>query len=143
MLPYTAKNGLLTRGELAFYWSLRRTLQPEQRLSLKTRLADILHCPSELWDTPHGRRLAQKHVDFVIYDWQTTAIVAVVELDDRSHARAERRQRDAFLSHALAGAEIPLVRVKAAPRYDATALQRQILDAIAQKVIGAMKEASL
>jgi hypothetical protein len=120
-----------------FYWTLRRALQPDQSLSLKTRLADVLHCPPDLWDAPHGRRLAQKHVDFVIYDWQTTAIVAVVELDDRSHARAERRQRDAFLSHALAEAEIALVRVKAAPRYDATVLQQQILNAIAQKVIGA------
>jgi hypothetical protein len=85
---------------------------------MKTRLADILACADHLWKTPHGQRLAQKHVDFVLYDPVTTAIAAVIELDDRSHRQAARLRRDQFLDQAFRTARVPLLRVKAVRDYD-------------------------
>src|SRR5277367_3077851 len=92
--PYQRRELLLSRGELAFYIVLRRALRGAFGISLKTRLVDLVIVPPELWDSPHGWKLSQKHVDFVLYDRQTTAIVAVVELDDRTHDTAARRKRD-------------------------------------------------
>ena len=65
------------------------------------RLADVVKCPDELWDEPEGRRVSQKHVDFVLYDPWTSGIAAVIELDDRSHDEPQRRRRDRFLNEAL------------------------------------------
>jgi hypothetical protein len=81
--PYQRRDLLLSRGEHAFYPTLRRKLRGAFGISLKTRLADLVTVPPELWNSPHGWKLSQKHVDFVLYDRQTTAIVAVIELDGR------------------------------------------------------------
>jgi hypothetical protein len=122
-LPYGRRDGLLSAGELAFYRVLRRAVGGRYSISIKTRLADVVKCPDDLWDEPEGRRVSQKHVDFILYDPWTSGIVAVVELDDRSHDEPQRRRRDRFLNEALSSAGVVLVRVKAARRYDAQLLR--------------------
>jgi len=117
---------LLSRGELAFFHVLRRAVRGRCAASLKSRLADVIHCPAEQWETPFGRRLAQKHVDLVLYDVQDARILAVIELDDRSHDRPDRKRRDAFLNALLSRAGIPLLRIRAAARYDQAELTRLI-----------------
>jgi hypothetical protein len=92
---------------------LRRAIGGCFAISIKTRLADVLKCPDDLWHTPLGRRVCQKHV-------------AAIELDDRTHDKPERRRRDDFLDDAFCSAAVVLVRVRAARRYDAKALQNQI-----------------
>ncbi len=119
---------MLSRGELAFYDVLRHCIPSEYGISIKTRLADVVRCPPEHWDTPHGWRLSQKHVDFVLYDRLTTAIVSVVELDDRSHEKKIRQIRDRFLNQVLGSLGIKLVRIKAASTYDLAALH-ELFDA--------------
>jgi very-short-patch-repair endonuclease len=111
---------------LRFYRILKTATFGQLGISLKTRLADILRCPDSLWNTFHGRRIAQKHVDFVLFDPETTAILAVIELDDRSHALQERQRRDLFLNQALLSAGIPLLRVRAAAWYDLTDLREEV-----------------
>lgn len=132
-LPYVAREGLLSRGELVFFRVLRRAVANRYSISIKTRLADIIKCPDELWDTPHGRRLSQKHLDFILYDSWTSRIVTAIELDDRSHYRPERRIRDQFIEQALIAGGVALVRIRAAARYDADIISRQIAVAIASK----------
>jgi hypothetical protein len=51
-----------------------------------------------------------KHIDFLVCRADTTEPVLAVELDDRSHGRAGRVDRDAFLDGCLAAAGIPLLR---------------------------------
>jgi hypothetical protein len=117
-----------------FHRVLRRAIarcgQP-LAISMKTRLADIVRCPPRLWETAYGRRLSQKHVDFVLYDSFSTRIVAAIELDDRSHDRPERQRRDSFVDSVFAAVRIPLIRVRAAAEYDA--------DAIATLIAGAQQ----
>lgn len=93
---------------------------------MKTRLADVVRCPPELWDTIHGRRLSQKHVDFVVYDRFTAAIIAVVELDDRSHNAPDRRDRDAFVDRVLVALGVAIIRVRAASSYNTESLRLQL-----------------
>ena len=112
---------------MAFYRVLRRAVFGHLGVSFKTRLADILHCPASLWNTTHGRQIAQKHVDFVLFDPETTAILAVIELDDRSHGLPVRQRRDLFVNQALHSAGIPFApRVPAAAWYDLTELRAKI-----------------
>jgi hypothetical protein len=125
-LPYEGRETLLSRGELAFYRVLRRAVASRYSISIKTRLADILKCPDHLWDAPHGRKLSQKHVDFVLFDPSTTSIIAAIELDDRTHQQTERRRRDEFVNEAFRAAGMTLCRIQAASRYDVDSLRRML-----------------
>jgi hypothetical protein len=125
-LPYERREALLSRGELAFYRVLRRAIGERYSISIKTRLADVLKCPDELWDAPHGRKLSQKHVDFVLFDPDTASIIAAVELDDRSHQQPGRRRRDEFVNEAFRAAGTALFRIKAASRYDVNSLRAML-----------------
>jgi hypothetical protein len=53
----------------------------------------------------------------VLYDSHTTAIVAAIELDDRTHDHADRRKRDRFLDAVLNSTGVPLLRIRASARY--------------------------
>ena len=124
--PYERRESLLSRGEFAFYRALSQAVAHRHGISMKTRLADVVRCPPELWDTIHGRRLSQKHVDFVVYDRFTAAIVAVVELDDQSHNAPDRRDRDAFVDGVLRTVGVATIRIRAASGYDIEALRQEL-----------------
>ena len=74
---YERRKSLLSRGELAFYRVLRQATRGQWGISIKTRLADVVRCPDDLWRTAHGQQVAQKHVDFVLYDKLNATIIAV------------------------------------------------------------------
>lgn len=125
-MPYRSRRGLLTRGELAFYTVLFDVVGRRFGIGIKPRLADVVWCPPRLFRTAVGARVSQKHLDFVLYDLRTTAVVLAIELDDRTHCRADRRRRDSFVDEVLGHCKVGLLRVQAARTYDARALRLRI-----------------
>jgi hypothetical protein len=126
-LPYS-RAAILSDGEKAFYDVLISVL-PNERTSvlLKVRLADLLHIPD---DVPRYKswfgRVAQKHVDFVLCDKLTVIPYLAIELDDRSHERADRASSDRLKDIVLPHVGIPLERIKCQTAYDVTALEELI-----------------
>lgn len=116
-LPYASRQTLLTKTELAFYCVLRDALGGRFLISCKVRLADVVACPVRLWNTAYGRRISQKHLDFVLCSPETSEFVLAIELNDPSHEAEARKKRDAFVADALRAADIPLVFVKTASAY--------------------------
>lgn len=114
---YRARVFLLTRNEREFFHALLGALDDHWQLFAKVRLADVVTCPDSEWDRDTGRRIAQKHLDFVVCHRASLRIVAAIELDDRSHARPERRRRDLFLNRVFRKAGIPLLRYRARLAY--------------------------
>ena len=129
-LPYVSRETLLTKGEAAFYHALRRALGDRYGISMKVRLCDVLTCSQEAWRQGYGNRIQSKHLDFVLTDHDSTQILAAIELDDRSHGRKRRKERDEFLDAAMSAARIPLIRVPAARRYDSPDLVARVVAAI-------------
>src|SRR4051812_35303127 len=125
-LPYFAKETLCSRGELAFYRVLNHAVPDGLAISMKTRLADIIGCTAEGWKSGFGAKISQKHVDFVVFDPVTTAILLVIELDDKTHGLADRKTRDIFVDDALKAAGVAILRVPAAREYDLDLLRDQI-----------------
>ncbi|ACB97400.1 DUF2726 domain-containing protein [Beijerinckia indica] len=112
--PYQAKT-LLTAWEINALKELVRTLPPSLHPCPQVRLADLVMIKQGL----SGRhrftalnRVAAKSVDFVILEHHTGRIVLVIELDDKTHARRDRRVRDRFVDDVLNRCAIPLLRVK-------------------------------
>ena len=62
----------------------------------KVRLADIVKPRNDSKYMSHFGKIKSKHVDFVILD-QNMKIKAIIELDDKSHDRADRKARDEFV----------------------------------------------
>jgi hypothetical protein len=56
-------------------------------------------------------KICQKSFDFLICDMNTAPLLAI-ELDDRSHERADRKQADAEKDYACKSAKLPLLRIK-------------------------------
>ncbi len=114
-MPYSRRAGLLSRGELAFY-----------RVLLTALLVTV---PFAVWQE-YGRPISGKHVDFVLADARTTAILLVIELDDRTHQQRDRRERDEFVDGVLGSAGVPLLRVKAAGSYDVGEVRRLVTEVL-------------
>src|SRR5688500_7169560 len=117
---------------MAFYRVLVRALPPGLVICPKVRLADLINCPGDAWRQGFGGRISGKHVDFVLADADTLAIRMAIELDDRSHERPDRRERDAFVDQALQAARIPVVRFPAAAQYDVRKITHRLDEAFAE-----------
>lgn len=125
--PYTyqPRRFLLTQAEMRLYKILRTVLPPATTIAPKVRLGDIVTCPDKDW-AKHGPLISAKHIDFVLYDSETTAILLCIELDDQSHNRPDRRRRDQFVNAALGAAKVPILRIPAAGYYDREQLKKTI-----------------
>ncbi len=111
-LPYQKKWYLLSQSERSFYQSLREAAGEGLLVFAKVRLLDLLWLPENAGRRQHYmNRVMSKHVDFVLCDRQTIAPILVVELDDSSHRRAERQERDRFVDEVLHTAGLPILRV--------------------------------
>ena len=111
--PYQRAGALFTPAEAAFLPALAQAAGPEIAVFGKVRLADLIQPRAGLPRPKFLRalnRVTSKHVDFVLVDRDTLQPLAAVELDDRSHLRADRQARDRFVEGALAAAGLPLLR---------------------------------
>ena len=133
--PYVRREALLTEGELVFYHILREAVADQWSVCARVRLADLIQVRSQAPDQLAWRnRILCKHIDFVLCEHETMAVRLAVELDDRSHARRDRADRDAFVDSALQAAGVPLLRVKAASSYDVQQLREAVQRHIAHSV---------
>lgn len=118
MPEYALVAALLTPAEYSFFRVLSKACRGRGVfVAPKVRLADLLTAPSGPGRQAAFNRIASKHVDFLVCRADTSAPLAAVELDDSSHARKARRERDAFVDAALSAAGLRLVRIAAAREY--------------------------
>jgi len=127
-LPYESQETLLSDGENRFYqYGLKPALGKKYAIKTKVRLTDVLKVPDHLWRTEIGHKVQARHVDFVLVKKRTSKIIAVVELDDKSHNQPEQKKRDRYLDDALYSAGIPILRIPIYRRYDPEKLRKLIL----------------
>ena len=130
---YARRESLFTAAEFRFLQVLRRALPSELEVFAKVRVADVLQ-PLQGLDPNAWRaafnRITGKHLDFVLCDRESGRLVCAIELNDRSHERRERRERDEMLTDACAGAGFPLLMIPAARDYDPESLRATILEAM-------------
>ncbi len=114
--PYKLTQSLLTSSEKAFYVALV--------------LADLCRDLDRWADTGAFNQVSSKHVDFVLCDATTFRPVLAVELDDRSHLRANRRDRDAFVDGVFRTMGLGVYRPWVRRSYDPAAIAHGIEDAL-------------
>lgn len=121
VFPYRIRDDFLSPAERSFYQVLKSVVGTRLLICPKVSLADLFYVKSS--DTSEYRvytnKIDRKHVDFVLCDPQTLTPVAGIELDDKSHARADRRQRDTFVEGVFAAAGLTLLRMRVQRGYQA------------------------
>ncbi len=118
---YRLRDDFVSRAEASFFHTLRTVVGDGALIFPKVNLADLLYAPRQRERLSAWNRINRKHIDFVLCDPRTLAPVLAVELDDRSHRRPDRAERDAFLDDAWA---VPGCHCSASLRGTRTARKR-------------------
>ena len=120
----------MTRSELRFYKSLYKAVLDDFEIFAMVRIADLLRVEE---GTPNYRKwlnkILAKHIDFVLCDPGTLEPRVCIELDDKTHERPDRIERDEFVDAAFESAELPLLRIPVQKQYPSREL-RELIDQV-------------
>lgn len=125
-LPYRQRDDFLSAAELSFYRVLVNAVGIRAVVCPKVNLADIFFVVRPNENQSYRNKIDRKHVDFLLCDLVTLKPRCAVELDDSSHARRDRQNRDEFVDQVFNVAGLPLIRVPAQAAYSPAALLRMI-----------------
>ncbi len=131
-LPYVLKRYLMSRAERSFFGVLEQvTDSSKYYIFPQVSLSNLVTVEKGTgsYQTYHNK-VDRKSVDFVLFDRSTISPVLAIELDDSSHDREDRQERDAFVDGVLAKAGLPLLHVRAQAAYDPKQLAASITEAI-------------
>ncbi len=110
---YSAKLLLMTRTEAEFFVRLNRIVEERYFVFPQVHLSALLYYNGR----EHNRLYAFRHingksVDFVLCDKETLRPTYAIELDDKTHENADRKERDSEVERIFEEAELPLVRFR-------------------------------
>jgi len=128
---YTRRNFLLTRAERECYDVLVEAAGAEYRIFAQ------VHLPSLVDHTVRGQNwraafahINRKSVDFVLCDKAYLSPKLAIELDDKSHERPDRQERDREVERILQEAGVPLLRIENLGSFNPNDLARRIKEAL-------------
>jgi len=95
----------------------RYLLREARRYDRQAFAAEILFVIRSNENMRFFNRISQRHVDFLLCEASNMRPVLVIELDDVSHNRSARKEKDMFLDEALQAAGLPILRITARRQY--------------------------
>lgn len=118
-LPYKRRDDFLSAVELHFYRSLAMHLENKAVICPKVGVKELVFINNGVGKDymKFFNYIAKKHIDFVLCDARNMQVICAVELDDKSHQKESRKQRDDFIDQVFVTAQIPLFHVKAQSGY--------------------------
>ncbi|MFZ2854005.1 MAG: DUF2726 domain-containing protein [Rhodocyclaceae bacterium] len=131
--PYKKLPTLFTPAECSFFGVLDQAVGKDFRLFGKVRVADVL-APRDgmnksLWQTAFNK-INRKHFDFLLCAPGDLSVLCAIELNDQSHKKKNRQDRDEFLAGACTAAGVPLISFQARHAYSAAEVSAKIVEAI-------------
>ncbi|RYD75269.1 MAG: DUF2726 domain-containing protein [Verrucomicrobiaceae bacterium] len=129
-----SSRSILTPSERSFFGVLEMAVGGRFHIFTKVRLADLLKVETRSGWRSHFNRIASKHVDFVICEPGSLAVMCVVELDDSSHKNASSKSSDLFKDHAFASAGVRLIRISVRRGYSVSDLKEQLFPVIGKSL---------
>jgi hypothetical protein len=126
LLPYRLRDDFLSPAEFSFYKVISPLIDAQLTIQSKVRLADIFFVSRPNENVSFFSRIAQKHLDFLVCDSRTMKPLFGIELDDSSHKRNDRQERDEFVEKICQVAGLPLLRMPVQREYNAREIAIQI-----------------
>jgi len=133
-LPYRVRDDFLSPAERSLYGVLCAAAGEWATVCPKIALGDVFYPQSgdHSANLRYRNQIAQKHVDFLLCDPGSMRPLLGVELDDASHERPDRQDRDVFVDQVFAAAGLLLLRVPVQAAYDTRALAAAIQERAGQ-----------
>ena len=133
-LPYRLRDDFLSPAEFSFYKVLSSVTGTRLTIQSKVRLADIFFVARPNENASYFNKIAQKHLDFLVCDSVTMKPLFGIELDDASHKRNDRQERDEFVESVCKVAGLPLLRFPVQREYNSREIVAQIAPFVSEKV---------
>lgn len=110
---YTARQHMMTNAEESFFRTLNDVAGEKYYVFPQVHLSTILDhkIPKQNWSYAL-RHINQKSVDFVLCDKTSLKPVYAIELDDYTHDRENRIERDRTVEAIFRDANLPLIRFR-------------------------------
>jgi hypothetical protein len=126
ILPFRVKDDFLSIAEASFYRVLKTIYGDKLLVFPKVSMGEIFFVSHPEVHYSYFNRINQKRVDFLLCHPQTLKPLLAIELDDASHQRKEREERDEFVNQVFQDAGLPLLHIQAQTSYDTHLLDEQI-----------------
>jgi hypothetical protein len=110
---YTAKNSLMSKAEGDFFLKLDRAVSERYYVFPQVHLSAILdhRIKGQEWKYAFSH-INGKSVDYVLCNKADLKPTYAIELDDFTHDKPDRRERDTEVERIFEAADLPLVRFK-------------------------------
>lgn len=110
---YFAKSSLMSKTEGEFFVKLQKIVQERYYVFPQVHLSAILdhRVKGQEWKYAF-RHINGKSVDYVLCSKNTLEPTYAIELDDYTHDKADRRERDIEVERIFEAANLPLVRFR-------------------------------
>lgn len=111
----------ITPAETNFYRVLSQVLGTRGIVLMQVSLGQLVYVPgsnnANSGRTTWWNKLSRRSIDFLICNPDTLRPMLAIELDEPSHARPRRQQRDEEVEQALRACGLPLIRVVTSRSY--------------------------
>ena len=134
VLPYRVRDDFLSPAEFSFYKILSSLGGTRLIIQSKVRLADVFFVARPNENMTYFSRIAQKHLDFLVCDSVTMKPLLGIELDDSSHKRDDRQERDDFVDRVFEVAGLPLLRLPVQREYNTREVAAKIAPLLKDKI---------
>jgi very-short-patch-repair endonuclease len=134
-LPYRLRDDFLSPAEFSFYKVLSSVVGSRFTVQSKVRLADVFFVARPNENVAYFNRIAQRHLDFLVCDSATMKPLLGIELDDSSHQRDSRQERDEFVDKVFQAARFPLLRFSAQREYNTREIAERIAPFLKDKMV--------
>lgn len=117
-LPYRLRDDFLSPAEYEFYRVLLPLLGEQLMVCPKVSLDDVFFVSSPDENYAAWNKINRKHVDFLVCSAHSLRPLFGIELDDSSHQRPDRMERDQFVNQVFHAAGLPLAHVPVRASYN-------------------------
>ena len=126
--PYYQVDEFISAAELNFFFNLKAAVGDSVHIFLKVKLRDLFYAKTGDFgkNRTYTNKIDRKHVDFLLCDPKTLKPILGIELDDKSHQRADRQERDNFVNHVFEAAKLPLMHVSVQSSYSQSELKSKL-----------------
>ncbi|MCA9353659.1 DUF2726 domain-containing protein [Candidatus Nomurabacteria bacterium] len=116
---YSKKKFLITKSEAELFNLLIQEFGNKYYIFPQVHLSSFLDhkIKGQNWSAALSH-IQRKSVDFLICDKEYITPLVAIELDDKSHEREDRKERDFVVEKILESANIKLVRIKKEDQYN-------------------------
>ena len=132
VLPFRLRDDFLSAAEISFYHILLSAVGDSLTVCPKVNLSDLFFVSRPDRNQAAWNRISRKHIDFLLCDSRSLRPRVGIELDDSSHAREDRRVRDAFVQQVFDAAGLALLRFPAQRAYNISEVAAQLSSFLAE-----------